>query len=527
MLIACTLAVVLGSVNLLSAQENFPLVPGEKVLDKRTLAKDKIDLFTDIKGQVYKKTFALENGDWKVVESKSILLRKTGLKTDGPVKRRDPELGRSIESKLRAQGFSLDNLPDKLDLSQSPFLPPVGDQQENSCVGWSTGYYLRTYQQAREIGWQVRNGNQRVDTHVFSPTFIYNQINNGEDNGAYLEDAGNLLQVKGAATLANFPYVAGDYFTVPSGEVIQKAAPHKIKEWKVLFTAYDSSDFIIQKTKEYLNTGDLLVAGSQAGVNFLYPESLQDGTSIILTDDYVIGGHAYVIVGYDDNMFTPEGTGAFKVLSSWGEGWGNRGFSYITYQAFTANIIEGYVFTDLVNEPDKVEDLPTLVKDKVNFNIDFSGSGKYDIVVRDLNQQLLSGAQNLQANGEGTEVEWPGIDYNGVPAPNGTYRLIITTYEGDTPITAYDNTFAKQSRVSGVKAQAYSLFDIIQQVDVSMTPLTGARVSVKVNDAGSIKTIMENLPVNPTEKFQYAISREMFDFNKTDLSKVTIEVEVK
>ena len=40
------------------------------------------------------------------------------------------------------------------------------------------------------------------------------------------------------------------------------------------------------------------------------------------------GGHAMLVVGYDDDM------NAFKVVNSWGKEWGNDGFVWIDYKAF-------------------------------------------------------------------------------------------------------------------------------------------------------------------------------------------------
>ncbi|HVJ50605.1 hypothetical protein [Desulfitobacterium sp.] len=78
----------------------------------------------------------------------------------------------------------------------------------------------------------------------------------GQDNGSILEGVGNLFETEGAATLADFPDVLGDYLTQPSTTMIQTAYPHRIKQWRYLFTPNDTTDFMIQQTKEYLNTGD-------------------------------------------------------------------------------------------------------------------------------------------------------------------------------------------------------------------------------------------------------------------------------
>jgi hypothetical protein len=49
-------------------------------------------------------------------------------------------------------------------------------------------------------------------------------------------------------------------------------------------------------------------------------------------------GHAMCVVGYDDNKHG----GAFEVLNSWGTGWGNDGFIWISYRDFAAFVDEAY-----------------------------------------------------------------------------------------------------------------------------------------------------------------------------------------
>ena len=54
----------------------------------------------------------------------------------------------------------------------SPGLPPVGDQgAQGSCVSWAVGYYLKSYQEGKEHGWDLT-----VPDHQFSPAFLFNQL---------------------------------------------------------------------------------------------------------------------------------------------------------------------------------------------------------------------------------------------------------------------------------------------------------------------------------------------------------------
>jgi hypothetical protein len=70
----------------------------------------------------------------------------------------------------------------------------------NDCAAWAFGYAARTYLEVIDQGW-------KPDTydHIFSPTFIYNQVNHGKDSGSNPNEVLQLLASKGAATLATLP----------------------------------------------------------------------------------------------------------------------------------------------------------------------------------------------------------------------------------------------------------------------------------------------------------------------------------
>lgn len=62
---------------------------------------------------------------------------------------------------------------------------------------------------------------------------------------------------------------------------------------------------------------------------FLYPEPT----------NVDIGGHAVVIVGYDDNKVCGKYTGAFKIRNSWGTDWGEKGYGWIPYEYLIQNLM--------------------------------------------------------------------------------------------------------------------------------------------------------------------------------------------
>ena len=80
--------------------------------------------------------------------------------------------------------FSGTTLPSSVDLSAD--LPTPGDQgAQNSCVGWAVAYALKTFLERREEKWSLANAGQPDFTHLFSPAYIYNQINGGQDRGSH------------------------------------------------------------------------------------------------------------------------------------------------------------------------------------------------------------------------------------------------------------------------------------------------------------------------------------------------------
>ena len=72
---------------------------------------------------------------------------------------------------------------------------------------------------------------------------------------------------------------------------------------------------------------------------------ISDGWLTVGTDGIVteqggnLGGHCVTAVGYSD------ATQRFKIVNSWGPGWGQKGFGYLPYSAVKPRLISGYMLT--------------------------------------------------------------------------------------------------------------------------------------------------------------------------------------
>ncbi|HQN61713.1 C1 family peptidase, partial [Mesotoga prima] len=205
-------------------------------------------------------------------------------------------------------GFSVQgSLPSTLDHSVSMYFPPVGDQGgEGSCVAFSNGYYTSTFYEARDRGWDLSgaswtNGGEPTPSYqnrIFSPDFIYHQINDGEDGGSSYLDAQKLLSRVGVSSWEKMPYDTSDHTSWPS-ESAWREAPRYRNGMNVISYLTVRTDQDILTIKSYLAAGYLVSVSIDANQYKNLTEKDVWNTSTYIYPDT---NHANTIVGYDDNF---------------------------------------------------------------------------------------------------------------------------------------------------------------------------------------------------------------------------------
>lgn len=211
------------------------------------------------------------------------------------------------------------NLPASIDLSN--YLPEVRSQgKQGSCVAWATGYYMKSFQENFQ---NAMDGNLS-EPLILSPAYIYNQIKISDcAGGSSIADALNLITTDGVTTWDAMPYDENSCNDQPDDLQKLLAENNKIQSHKYL----DPEDLYLQ-AKAFLNNNQPIVVAISIDNNY-FGALDENNNAIYRKFKKVDGAHAMLVVGYNDEMQ------AFKAVNSWGKSWGNDGFVWIDYKAFT------------------------------------------------------------------------------------------------------------------------------------------------------------------------------------------------
>ena len=237
-------------------------------------------------------------------------------------------------------------LPTSVDLR--PAMPPLYDQGElGSCTG-----------NAIAGAYEFDLIKQKVTDFAPSRLFIYynERVMEGtvsQDAGAEIRDGIKSIGQQGVCTEKTWPYNIKKFASKPTKKAYTEALGHKA-------LTYARVPQTLKDMKGCLAAGYPIVLGFSVYESF---ESQQVAdTGIVQMPDAterLVGGHAVVVVGYDD------ATQRWIVRNSWGSSWGIGGCFTIPYTYFTDPNLASDLWTIRVVAGTTRPSMPTSFFDKL------------------------------------------------------------------------------------------------------------------------------------------------------------------
>lgn len=226
------------------------------------------------------------------------------------------------------------SLPSKVD--NRPLFPRVVNQtSENNAVAWATTFYGMSALQAKTS----------LTKEPLSPAFTYRSIQQkvkGCEEAVSLIDALESLSMQGAVTGKQVGFHCLDTLY---RELYDSAQRNLLSGYTRLFNTYDSKERKVQAMKKAVHAKNPVVIGLLCPGSFQYAREFWSPNEKPLTE---YGGHAVVVVGYDDSRYG----GAFEVINSWGKSWGMEGYSWIRYADVANFVLYGF---EMLSTTERVE----------------------------------------------------------------------------------------------------------------------------------------------------------------------------
>lgn len=251
----------------------------------------------------------------------------------------------AMPSNLQVQDSQ--SLPASVDLSTSPYFPPIGSQGGvGSCVAWSTTYYQFTFA-ANKL-----NNIVSTESTAYSPSWVYNWLINAAPSattGVERTMVYDMISKRGCLTMADCPYynANGTY-----NSSITNDTQKMIDALKTRISSYNGynirtsdesitspNDSKLNEIKTLLNNGYLLQVNIR--YNFTTKQTTNNEEAVCAyynTNE----GHGLTVVGYNDNIkcdINNDGVistgemGALKIADSHGTDEHDNGFFWVMYDA--------------------------------------------------------------------------------------------------------------------------------------------------------------------------------------------------
>ena len=306
------------------------------------------------------------------------------------------------EGKPRTQANNIPatSYPSSIDNSKSKYFPSIGNQHSlGSCTTWAEIYYQMSYAENVALN--------RTATHdnTCSPVWIYNFANGGDSNtGADITHAFRLAQRIGVPSLKTSPNTTVNAKWTTTKEAFTEAPKYRVNNYNLFYLdTYNNKitnpkSEVIAPIKAALNNNELVTYTTYVFSwknKTIQKDSRVPENTKYANDDIAIystgysGCHRMTIVGYDDDIWVDingDGKiqeaekGAFKIVNSWGTGYGNNGFAWVSYDALNYDSAVSDSLPNRLNQPTIFDLMRVSVKPIdacSNINLEYTLNTKY------------------------------------------------------------------------------------------------------------------------------------------------------
>ncbi len=222
------------------------------------------------------------------------------------------------------------SLPASVDLRQ--WFSPVEDQGDIGSCTANAGVALVEYFENRAFG-------KHTDA---SRLFLYKATRNllhwTGDTGAFLRSTMKALVLFGVPPEEYWPYLTSDFDKEPPAFCYAFAQNYRA----ISYYRLDPPGTTVVQLLDRIKTN--LASGLPAMFGFTVYTSLSQASKtgripFPTSVEKVSGGHAVVVVGYNDDLTiqnsssgTQPSQGALLIRNSWGSGWGEQGYGWLPYE---------------------------------------------------------------------------------------------------------------------------------------------------------------------------------------------------
>jgi hypothetical protein len=236
-------------------------------------------------------------------------------------------------------------LPTGIDLSAR--MPEPGDQGAMpSCTSWAVGYAARSYYTN-----YFENRSLKDPRNIPSPAYIYTIARGNDASGSCPKGSSAINNVEvlkaGALSLGDFPYDAD----AACHSSVTDAQKSRATDFRVDgLTRLEPTN--IEDLRGKLAEGNPIVISfrvSRPFENFRGRGTYADRQRSDVDTEWD-GWHMMTLIGYDDARQ------AFRLINSWGKGWGDRGYAWLSYDLFKTHVREAYMLN--VKAPPAPEPAP-------------------------------------------------------------------------------------------------------------------------------------------------------------------------